>query len=244
MGTLNIKQDIKTPEPDHIHFSAYNQFPFSVQNKAGWAGGMEGGFFSVAENRPAILALAEKKEALITHSQQGVAALFFSEKNWGVRIPQTLAKLKGSGLALWSEGIMLSDGTIFVRSGTNLCLAFSNFTSEVFTEGDILTIDSSGKVAKMKKEDDTLLGIFTRQPGIVLLPAEKEPDTRDLIFVAVQGIVPVRVVGSVNAGDPISLDGQLPGVGQVSSRGKKYLFIALEGNTETREKTVPCVLVR
>lgn len=242
-GNLHINRQEKTPDPEFLYFSGYSQLPFSVQNRAGWAGGMEGGFFSIAENRPAIMALCDKQKALLAQSREGEGAVFFSEKNWAIYIPKKLGQALGSSLALFSEGKVLLTDTLLLKKAANICVFFNEFSTDVFSEGDLLTVDEQGKITKMKKPSDLCIGVFTKNPGIIL--ADMSHSTEAIFekgLVAIQGIVWVRVLESVRAGDRVGFSGKIPGVGKANAQNP--LFLSLETNSEVQEKLIRCTFLR
>ncbi len=241
-GPLTLEQNTETSNPQGFTPPNLKLFPLAVTNNSGWAAGMQGGLIVTAEKNPALSAISNHEHALEARSREKETAVFISERNWALYLPANIQEIKGSGMSLLAEGLAIFRGGLTSEEGGAICIALDRFNQDVFSEGDFLTIDGSGKVAKMRNPQEPCIGIFVRKAGITLQDGKKDGAS---ILVAIGGMVQARIHGQVRAGEKLGFGNGNPGVGEVSRNGNPTpVLVALESNAENKEKLVPCVFLK
>jgi hypothetical protein len=113
-------------------------------------------------------------------------------------------------------------------------LAEKYTTKETLLPGTIVSVCEHEDHEICEAElDDIVIGVVSTNPAFVM----NEASTGQPI--ALEGRVPVRVIGKVTKGQSVKLD--YKGVGSVHSKGA-LIGIALETNNDENEKLVECVL--
>lgn len=241
-GTLNIRTEKDIPKAGSFYFTAMNDLPLSSENSAGYSAGFKGGIISTANESEAVTAISDKGRALDARSREDYAATFISEKKYALHLPEKLAEIHGSGKSLLAEGKVKLKGGADIVGDLYMAISYSRYSSEVFLDGDMLTVSKNGEIEKVKNSDQPVIGIFVSNSTFKL--SEKKSSDKKSILVAVAGIAPVRVRGAVKASEKIVYNGGDAGVGVVTaSMNASPVAIALETSDKDKEKTVWCKLV-
>ncbi|MDH4263448.1 MAG: hypothetical protein OEV78_10435, partial [Spirochaetia bacterium] len=235
-GVLHIKSNKKTSSDlSNNYFSSTAEYPFLIENKEGIAAGIYGGLVVSAEKNQAIMAFSNSNVGLDVVSREKNAAVFLSEKEFAISIPEKRGKTTGSKKAIYSEGLVDIRGGLQITGSRALIVKWSKFSNEVFSEGDLLTINTSGELEKIKNKNQQLVGILTKNTSFILIDSD-EPG----IYIALSGIVQVKVAGTILCGDML---GYSDGDHGVAKKAKQPTgLIALESSENNHEKLIWCLI--
>ncbi|MDH5718713.1 MAG: coagulation factor 5/8 type domain protein, partial [Spirochaetia bacterium] len=239
-GNIHIESDIKTSSISNMKLPNLESMPFGIKNKSGWAGGFYGGLICKNDKEQAIFAVSENNYALEALSKNNGGALFFSENSYAVNIPSTIYNLKSSNKSLIAEGLVTLKGGLEVSGSYSVVVSWHKFSSAVFVEGDLLTINENNEIDKAKNKNDIIIGVYIKNPSFKLGGFNKIKN----IFIAVSGIAKIRIKGSIKAGNKIFFDASEPGIAKsvLSENKKEIVGISLESYNDDKEKLVWCIL--
>ena len=237
-GYLRIDRSEKTENIDPSFYSNTTRFPFSVKNDDGVAAGFSGGIFSYSDKNISIVAGASSKTAILAYSRNSAAGEFISENDYAINLPNKLGPIKGSRKSMRSEGLVSILGGIEIAGETAFVVKWGKFLSEAFSHGDLLTIDGSEQVQKIKSGKHNLIGVYVKDPKLVL---QADNSDKPGIYIAVAGIVQIKIRGQVSAGESIGFINADPGVAQKTTKNHA-LGTSLETSNENGDKLVWCVL--
>lgn len=235
-GNLNLKRAQKTAQPDALVAPVDTHIPFTVENSEGLAASLAGGAVFSAEGT-ASFHISKTAPAIQASSRDQVAATLISASAYALHLPRSVPGLKGSEKALHAEGAVQVDGQLSVKGAACISVALPKASNEAFVDGDLLTIEN-GVVAKMRSENQPLIGIAMKSAGIQLESGVAA------VRVAVAGIVSLRVYGQIKAGDKLTLNAAQPGTCKTGQGQDKIFAVALETVANDREKPVLSILVR
>ena len=235
-GTLNILINKKTDhETQNNYYSSTVDYPFSIENKEGLAAGIYGGLVVSAEKNQAMTVFSNTNIGLDVISREKNAAIFLSEKDFAISLPGKNGKIAGSKKAIYAEGLVDIRGGIQVTGSRALIVKWNKFSKEIYSEGDLLTINESGELEKIKNKNQQLIGIFTKNTNFTLSNSD-EPG----IYIALSGIVQVKVMGKITCGDKIGYSDGDPGVAQRTKSPSD--ITALDSSENTQEKLIWCLI--
>lgn len=235
-GALSIENNITTKIPTAFFFSDFSGVPVVAKNTKGIAAAILGGLYVSGAEKTGVSIVQKDGEGLLVLSKNEVAARFFSEKDYSLVLDNHYEELKSSGKSLYVGAAADFNSRVNVRFG-NIALPMPEISNEVFLQGDMVSIDSAGNACKLKNNANGFIGIVVKKPGIVL------GNNAEKLLVAIAGIVDVRVVGPIEAGEQIGFTGEKDsGVGE--SVKKKGFLISLQSNSQEREKLVKAIFIK
>lgn len=235
-GNLHIKCANNTPDVNLVSAPIDPKIPLNVENTNGTSAVFSGAVVFSAEG-VASTHIAKTAPAIQASSREAAAAVLVSANSFALHVPRSFAGLNGSGLAIRAEGKVEVDGQLLVKNSPCIAVSLPKASNEAFVEGDLVTIEN-GVAAKMRSENQTFVGVVTKNAAI-----ELEASTA-AIKVSVAGIVPLRVFGQVKAGDKLVLNPSQPGTCKVGQGQEKVFAVALDTSTNDREKQVLAILTK
>jgi len=236
-GKLKIQIDKKiSHDLLNNYFSSTIEYPLSVENKEDIAAGIFGGLVVSAEKNQAVSIFSNTNTGLNAISREKNAAIFLSEKDFAISLPQKDGKITGSKKAIYSEGLVDLRGGVQISGSRALIVKWNKFSNEAFSEGDLLAINEAGELEKLKNKNQQFIGVLTKNTNFVMQNSE-EPG----ILVALTGIVQVKVIGPVTAGDKVGYSDGHPGVAQKFLKSPSDLT-ALESSANAQEKLIWCLI--
>lgn len=235
-GTLHIQSNTKTALPDGFAVVSDSNAPLDILNTQGVAGVFSGGIIASAEET-ASYHISRSGNALHAASRDAAAGVFVSATDYAVKIPASTNGVTSSQKALHAQGHVLIEGQVSIKGKGALSVTLSKSSNETFVEGDLLSIEN-GLVSKMRSVGQYCVGVFVKESAVQLEPSG------DGVRVAVAGVVSLRVYGAVKAGDALALNPSQAGTCRVVQNQDRAVAVALEGNSNDREKIVQSILVR
>ncbi len=245
-GSLNLAGEMKISMGDSYQIPNLKDFILSAENKGGYAAAFRGGVVSRGEDNPALSTLAEAQPGIVSRSKEKPAGIFFSERDFALYMPDKNGDLKGSGLSLKTEGKISSNGGLEINGRGRIAISWDRFSSEVFQEGDLLTVGEKGTIEKMKKSGQTCVGVYLKDSDVVLNQDGRNKEKS--LFLGISGILPIKINGKIKSGELIGLSGKsnIPGVGE-SLNGKnseRALAISFETCDKEKERVILGMLLR
>ena len=243
-GTLNINVNKEISIGTSYAQPDSNLFPLSSVNEKGLAASFDGGIISKSELHTSILSISKQKNAIEAISKESSAAVFLSETQYALTLPNKLNSLQSSGKSLLAEGEVVLSNNVVIHNAQSIVVPFTNYSTDVFTNGDAVTIKSDGKIYKITNHQDVCIGSYTTSKTNLVLG--NTTGNNKPIYIAIQGILNMRVKGKVNASDLLGYVSNIPGVLQkLHINQKDYIMaIALETSENEGEKIIKCILRR
>jgi len=236
-GSLNLKGSYRS---DIVRtgsmLSSISELPFSVENDIGVAAGIKGGLLVYSTNDEAIVSVSKNKPSVLGISKESQGAMFISESDYALYLPKNDDSFKGSEKSLLAEGKVTLKDKLQISGVPYYSIKFSNYTNDVFNEGDLLTVNKQGQLQKIKNKLDLCVGVFVKKTSISL--ENKKSDKK--ISVAVAGVIPIKVKGSVTSGSRLGYNDADAGVASVLSSDNVHqaIAVALESSNDKQEKTI------
>jgi hypothetical protein len=235
-GNLHIKRSAKTSVPDSLAAPIDLQIPFQIENNEGLAANLSGGTVLSADGT-ASYHISKTAPAIQASSRDSVAATLISASAYALHLPRSVPGFKGSEKALHAEGQVQVDGQLTLKSSACISVALPRASNEAFVDGDLLTVEN-GVAAKMRSENQTLIGVAIKAAGLQLESGGVA------VRAAIAGVVSLRVYGQVKAGDKLTLNSAQAGTSKVAQGQDKVFAVALETVANDREKQVLSILAR
>ena len=241
-GKLNLVIHTRVAPSGLFNKPDLNSFPLSAENHEGFAAGFSGGIYSGAENGNAIEAVSRNGSAVKAFSEAEATAIFLSTRGYAIKLPAAESGIEGSKKSLLANGEVVLADRLRLLNASNIAIAHSKFTSEVFTEGDLLSVSNEGSIEKIKSSKRQCIGVFSKNPAVILNEKKDIPDK--YLSCIITGIAKIRIQGPVEAGSPVGFAGGTPGVAKALSSDltANTAAIALETSTDTSERLVLCII--
>ena len=236
-GSLNIFLDKKDNyDSKNNYYSSTMNYPFSVANKDGLAAGIHGGLVLSAEKNPALIVFSNANVGVNISSRQKNAAVLISENDYALVLPKKNGNIRGSEKAIYAEGLIDIRGGVQISGTRALVVKWNKFSNEVFSEGDILSIDESGTIQKINQANQSIIGIFTKNSDFILSNSD-DPG----ILISLSGIVQVKTIGKVRSGNKLGYFNGNHGIAQKID-DSSFNLIALESSDDEQEKLIWCLM--
>ena len=241
IGNLQLKKNMETPKISGSNIQGIENFPFGVSNNQGTAACFIGGIISSNNKDSALYAVSENHPAIESISKNNAGAVFFSEKDYSIKILNEIENIKGSGKSVLAEGSVDFKGKVTIEGSSSVVVGWHKYASSVFLEGDLLTISESGELEKVSNYKQDVIGVYTKNSNFIL----NNKSEKNLIYFSISGIARVRVIGPIKAGSQIVFANSDSGLGKAASekgQNQQVIAVSLENFNETREKPVWCIL--
>jgi hypothetical protein len=238
-GPLNISLNLKNNlnNDTQTYLSSTIDFPLSIINREGFAAGFDGGVVMVAEKNSALNAFSNENTAIQSISRKRSAAVFLSEQDYALKLPLNNNNIKGSGKAIFAEGLIKIKGELNIHGSRSIAIYWDKNSSEAFSEGDVLTISNEGVLGKINNSNQKTIGVFANKSNIILGESKQES-----VLIVILGIVNVKVKGKVEAGNLLGYS-KSNNLGVVSKVLDHTLtIISLESSMDENEKLISCLI--
>ena len=138
-------------------------------------------------------------------------------------------------ISIASNGVVTFSQAITGQASSALYadLAEKYVTDAEYSPGTVVSVGGDAEMTRATSEDDYIAGVISTQPAFLMNNAIDGQD------IALVGRVPVRVVGTVNKGQPVFVANN--GCASATGQGK-IVGIALETNSDLGENLVECML--
>lgn len=242
-GTLNLTHNIETEKVSTFVTKSPGDVPVSTENVDGHSFYSSGGSVFRSGVHPAVTAIGSSQSAITAYSNEKPAARLASAHDFALVLSDKFENGENaSGRSLLAKGNARFESTLQLSREQTVTIAVKHFSNEVFTEGELLTVNENGQFAKMNAADQVCAGVVgssVNAGGLILGETGEK-----FLPVIIYGIARLKVKGVVNAGRQIGFAGNVPGLGSQVAKSQPFYAVSLHDHASEGEKLVNVLLQR